>query len=120
MYTVLKGSTSVHHSHKRTPAVICVYVPTAAALPRVQSKFRYDLQDTIDAVPQDDFLMLLGDFNARVGVLGPAEKCWRGVVGRHGLDERNESREELLQFCAMNQLTVMNTWFKKKSIQYGT
>ena len=53
--------------------------------------------------------MLLGDFNARAGVLGSDEECWRGVVGRHGLDERNEAGEELLQLCAMNQWTVMNT-----------
>ena len=50
---------------------ICVYAPIAAAPPGVQSKFRYDLQDIIDAVPQENFLVLLGDFNARVGVLGP-------------------------------------------------
>ena len=116
-------SSGEHHGYKRSPinvTVICVYAPTAAAPPGVQSKFRYDLQDTIDAVPRDDFLVLLEDFNARVGVLGPAKECWRGIVGRHGLDERNESGEELLQFCAMNQLTVMNTWFKKKSVRYGT
>ena len=41
-------------------------------------------------------------------------------MGRHELDERNEAGEELLQLCAMNQLTVMNTWFKKKSVRYGT
>jgi len=30
-------------------------------------------------------LVLLGDFNARVGVLGPDEEGWRGVIGPHGL-----------------------------------
>ena len=64
--------------------------------------------------------MLLGDFNARVGVLGPDEECWRDVVRKHGLDVRNKAGEKLLQFCAMNQLTVMNTWFKKRSVRYGT
>ena len=68
-----------------------MYAPTAVAPPGVQTKFRYDLQDTIDAVSQDDFVVLLGDFNARVGVLGPDEECWRGVVKRHGLDGRNEA-----------------------------
>ena len=51
--------------------------------------------------------MLLGDFNTRIRVLGPDEECWRDVAGRHGL----EAGEELLQLCAMNQLTVMNIWF---------
>ena len=117
------GSSGEHHGHKTTPinvTVICAYVPTAAAPPGVQSKFRYDLHDSIDAFPQDDSLVLLGDFNARVGVLDPAEESWRGVVGRHGLDERNESGEELLQLCVMNPLTIMNTWLKKKGVRYGT
>ena len=60
---------------------------------------------------QEDFLVLLGDINARVGVLVPDEECWRDVVGRHGLDQWNEAGEELLQLCAMNQLTVINIWF---------
>ena len=64
--------------------------------------------------------MVLGDFNARVGVLKSDEEEWRGVVGKHGLDERNEVGEDFLQFCALNQLTVMNTWFQKRDIYYGT
>ena len=51
-----------------------------------------------------------------MGVLKPGEKEWQGVVGKYGLDERNEAGEELIQFCALNQLTVMNTWFQKKNI----
>ena len=65
-------------------------------------------------------MVMLGDFNARVGVLKPDEEEWQGVLGKHGIDERNEAGEEFLQFCALNQLTVMNTWFRKDSIYYGT
>ena len=67
----------------------------------MQLKSRYDYHDTTDGVSQDEFLVLLGDFNARVGL---DEGCWRGVVGRHRMDERNEAGEEILQLCAMNQL----------------
>ena len=42
------------------------------------------------------------------------------MLGEHGLDERNMAGEEFLQFCAVNQLTVMNTWFQKKDIYFGT
>jgi len=46
------------HDYKKTPlsvTVACVYTPTAAAAPSgVHSKFRCDLQDTIDAVPYDE------------------------------------------------------------------
>ena len=100
--------------------VICAYAPTARAPPAVKSRFSSELQDTLDKVPQNDVLVVLGDFNARVGVLKPDEEEWGGIVGKHGLDERNEAGEEFMQFCALNQLKVMNTWFQKKSIYYGT
>lgn len=102
------GNNSEHYGYKRinvNVAVIYTYAPTPAAPLEMQAKFRYDLQDTIDAIPQDDFLMLLRDFNARVGMLGPNEECrWHVVgMGRHGLDKRNEAGEELLLFCVVNQ-----------------
>ena len=53
-------------------------------------------------VPTGDVLVVLGNFNARVGVLKPAEEQWQRVLGRHGLDERNAAGEDFLQFCAMN------------------
>lgn len=100
--------------------VVCVYAPTARAPPGVKEKFSCELQDTLDKVPRNDVLVLLGDFNARVGVLKPDEEEWRGVLGRNGLDERNEAGEDLMQFCALNQMSVMNTWFQKRQVQYGT
>lgn len=101
-------------------SVLCAYAPTARATPGVKAKFSSELQDTLDKISQSDVLVMLGDFNARVGVLKPDKEEWQGVVGKHGIDVRNEAGEEFLQFCALNQLTVMNTWFQKKNIHYGT
>ena len=56
--------------------VICAYAPTARAPPEVKSKFSGELQDTLDKVSQKDVLVVLGDFNARVGVLKPDEEEW--------------------------------------------
>ena len=57
--------------------------------------------------------MMLGDFNARVGVFNPADGLWCGTINRHGIAERNHTGEEFLQFCESNQLMVMNTCFRK-------
>ena len=100
--------------------VICAYAPTARAPQEVKSKFSRELQDTRDKVSQKDVLVVLGDFNAKMGLLKPGEEEWRGVVGKHRLDERNEAGEEFMQFCALNQLTVMNTSFQKNNIYYDT
>ena len=47
--------------------VVSAYAPTAKAPPNVKDKFFEELQDTLDGVPTDDILILLGDFNVRVG-----------------------------------------------------
>ena len=49
---------------------------------RVKQKFYSDLQDTIDKLPQNDVLVMLGDFNAQVGVLEQGDDAWQGVLGR--------------------------------------
>ena len=73
-----------------------------------------DLQDTVDAAPSTDVLMLLGDFNARVGSSKDDSDVWQDVRGKHGVGECNAAGERFLEFCAVNQLTIMNTWFQKK------
>ena len=45
---------------------------------------------------------------------------WRGVRGRHGVGCCNEVGEKFLEFCAVNQFTVMSTWIIKKSIHLAT
>ena len=114
------GRKKQHRRHKTYLSVVCVYAPTAKATPSIKQKFYSDLQDTIDKIPQNDILLMLGDFNARVGVLDQVSDVWQGVLGRYGKSERNLAGVELLEFCAVNELSVMNTWFKKREIHQGT
>ena len=79
-------------------SIVCAYAPTARAptaraYPGVKDQFCSDLQETLDQIPQNGILVVLGDFNARVGVLKPREDSWHGVIERHGLDERNLAGE---------------------------
>ena len=100
--------------------IVCAYAPTAKAPPTVRSQFLEQLQDTLDDIPQGDTLVMLGDFSARIGMFDPADGLWHKTIGRYGLAERNHAGEELLQLCELNQLTVLNTCFQKKSIHLGT
>ena len=36
------------------------------------------------------------------------------VLGHFGIDDINQAGEDLLSFCDLNQLSLMNTWFKKR------
>ena len=39
-----------------------------------------------------------------------------GIVGQHGVLERNESGERLLEMCPEQELVVGNCWFKKNDV----
>ena len=69
--------------------------------------FYRQLQSVIDTVHNTDMLIIMGDFNAKVG-----EYPEEGIMGRHRLGDRNEAGENLIEFCATNSLWVGNTWFE--------
>ena len=100
-------------------SVVSAYAPTAKAPPGV-AKFTDELQDALDRMPADDILVVLGDFNARVGRRDGVNDMWRLVQGRHGIGTCSEAGEQCLEFCAVNSLTIMNTWFEKPQVHVAT
>ena len=85
----VKSGWSGRASGNYVSVVWCTYAPTAKAPTSIKLKCYDDLQDTIDRIPQNDILVMLSDFNARVGVLDTGNDLWQGVIGKHGLSERN-------------------------------
>jgi len=65
-------------------------------------------------------LLMLGDLDACVGVWDRSSELWSDVLGCSGIADRNQFGEDLLKFCDVNQLSLMNTWFQKASFHYGT
>ena len=98
--------------------ILCAFAPTARFPPSVKYSFIEESQDCLGSVPQDDTLLILGDFNVCVDVYDDNDELWSGVLGKHGIGVCNLAGEELLQFCETNQLSVMNSFFEKK--YYGT
>ena len=56
-------------------------------------------------------LVIMGDFNARVGC---DDEAWDGIIGRNGPNEKNSNGDRLLDFCALNNLVLTNTTFKHR------
>ena len=99
-------------------SLVSVYAPTYNSPQEQKDVFYDDLCCTINSVSENDILIVLGNFNARVGA-GSSEmetSQWDGVKGQHGVGKTNEAGTSLITFCALNGLTVMNAWFEKKDM----
>ncbi|KXJ06725.1 Craniofacial development protein 2 [Exaiptasia diaphana] len=77
-----------------------------------KDKFYEELDSLISRVPRADKLLLLGDFNARVGTDSVA---WDGIIGRHGIGKCNSNVLLLLQTCSSHDLVITNTLFQLPS-----
>ena len=88
--------------------VIQVYAPTSNAEEAEVEQFYEDLQDLIEPTPKTDNLLIIGDWNAKVG-----SKETPGVTGRFGLEVQNEAGQRLREFCQENTLVIANTLFQQ-------
>ena len=99
-------------NNNQNATLFSVYSPTLMSDIGDRTKFYNDLQNLIRKVPHNDKIFILGDFNARVGRDADA---WQGVIGKHGVGNRNESGLLLLEFCTELQLSITNTLFQQKN-----
>lgn len=97
--------------------LISVYAPTMTSTDDDKAAFYTQLDRTIQAVPANDKLVVLGDFNARVG---KDHRLWEGIIGRHGIGNCNANGQLLLGLCAEHQLVVTNTIFQLPKRQKTT
>ena len=75
----------------------------------VKDKFYDDVDSVISAATWTDKLILLGDFNARVGT---NHQTWEGVIGSEGVGKCNSNGLLLLKKCAEYELLITNTVFR--------
>ena len=68
------------------------------------------LEDAIRSVPKEEKLVILGDFNARVG---REHDTWE-ALGRFGIGKMNSNGLHLLQLCTHFNLAITNTFFRQK------
>ncbi|BHF64198.1 hypothetical protein SprV_0200719700 [Sparganum proliferum] len=88
--------------------IISAYAPPMTSHDAARDKSYEDLHALLATVSKADMLVVLGDFNARVGTNHTA---WRGVLGPHGLRGTNDNGLLLLRTCAEHHLILTNTFF---------
>ena len=88
--------------------VIQAYVPTSNTEEAEVKWFYEDLQDLLELTPPKDVLLIIGDWNAKVG----SEKT-PGVTGKFGLGIWKEAGQSLIEFCQENTLVIANILFQQ-------
>ena len=93
------------------------YAPQVNRPQEEKDAFLEELEDMVQAVPDNEMICIDGDFNAHIG-----ETCrnYQGVHGQKGYGTVNEEGERLLETCEALELYITNTGFKKKYEQRVT
>ena len=91
--------------------LVSVYAPMLSATPDAKDEFYENLASTIRNIPSTEQLVLLGNFNARVGA---DNNSWPSCLGPFGVGKMNENGQQLLELCVFHNLCITNSFFKTK------
>ena len=99
-------------SRSNNLSLIQVYAPDTTYPDSVIDEFYDSLHELIKTVPNRDFLVIMGDFNAKVRGIEQQD-----VIGKYSNLQRgsNDRGERLVSFCKQNTLVITNTLFKHRS-----
>jgi hypothetical protein len=90
--------------------VTCLQVcaPTTSMETMDIEEFYRNLQSVLNKIPRKDVLILMGNWNSKIGKGEETE-----MAEKYGLGNRNEAGERLLEFCTENALFLANTYFEQ-------
>ncbi|XP_014782439.1 uncharacterized protein LOC106877903 [Octopus bimaculoides] len=104
-------SIRIHLSTSSFITIFFIYAPILDAEDNIKEEFYHQLDQQLTAVPSSDKILLLGDFNARVG---KDHQLWKKVVGKDGVGNSN-ANGLLLGLCSEHQLDVTNSFFRQRN-----
>lgn len=90
-------------------SLISAYAPTMTNPGEVKDKFYEEFNSLLSSIPKEHKLIVLGDFNARVGC---DYRAWGGTLGKHGIGKSNSNGLLLLQTCSSHDLIITNKLFR--------
>ena len=96
-------------SGNKHATIVSAYAPTITNPDEVKDKFYNYFDDVISATHRTYKLILLGDFNARVGTY---HQTWEGVIGPEGVGKCKSNGLLHLRKCAEHELLITKTVFR--------
>jgi len=94
--------------HHRDSKIIQIYAPDSSPEDEDVEELYENLEEKIRCAKRGDVVMVIGDFNSKVG---RDNSGFEDIMGRFGVGDRSERGERMLEFCQRNQLSVTNTYF---------
>ena len=91
--------------------LVSVYAPTMSATSDIKDGFYENLAAISSSVPNNEQIVLLGDFNA---IVGADHDTWPSCVGQFGVGKMNENGQRLLELCTCHDLCIANSYFRTK------
>ena len=93
--------------------VVQCYASTNDTYEDEKDQFYYSLKTVVEGVPTHDVLVVMGDFNAKIGNENTGLKR---AIGKHGSFKMNENGERLVNFCLEFDIVIGRTQFQHKDI----
>ncbi|KAK2703686.1 hypothetical protein QYM36_017982 [Artemia franciscana] len=104
--------TAMFASQRAKLSVEVCYAPTNEASDDVKKEFYRTLQPVAIDIPRHYVACFVGDFNAKISV----HECCPRSMGSHGLGNRNENSELLIEFALSNYLVISVSLFQHHGI----
>jgi hypothetical protein len=72
--------------------------------------FYSTLNRTMRSIPKGNIVLLMGDFNAKVGTDNNGLED-TSIMGKNGTGKRNDNGEMMIELCGLHQLKIGGTQF---------
>lgn len=100
-------------SKMETLQVIQVYSPMSQYRDEGKDEFYEEVTKLKEEI-KDYYTIVMGDFNAKVGI---KEGNRETSMGHGGTGQRNERGDRLIEFAELDKLRITNTFFKKSNLE---
>ena len=113
---LITASFSTNNRRVKAHIIQC-YAPTNDADDDAKARFYDSLNHLLGRVGARDLVILMGDFNAKIG---GQNEGYEEVMGKHGVGKINENGELFVETCSNNNLVIGGSVFPHKTIHKTT